>query len=97
MLVALSAAADAASRARLQEIERYATDAVIEDLQKTPPDLVIVDRAKDIYPVYLQVDFLAYFARDPRFARIWRDYAKVATTEHFDLWQRDNAAAAMAP
>jgi hypothetical protein len=86
---------NASNRMQLQDIERYAVNAVIEDLQRTPPDLIIVDRSKDVYPVYVQIDFLAYFSRDPRFALIWRNYAKVAATKHFDLWLRRSDTATM--
>ncbi len=61
---------------RLREIERYATDAVIADLERLPPDLVIVD-TDNPYMRQADFDYLAYFRRDPRFARLWQSYVKV--------------------
>jgi hypothetical protein len=86
---------------RLREIERYVVDAVIEDLERTPPDLVIVEKS-DPYFANLDFDFLEYFARDRRFAAFWRSQSYVRADElelpisgwnwHFEIWCRRDAA-----
>lgn len=85
--------------ARLRLIERYATEAVIEDLERAPPDLVIVDKSRGYYGD-LQFDPLAYFGRSARFVEFWRPYLKIedvnltigGTRLEFELWCRRNAA-----
>lgn len=82
----------------LREIEHYAVDAVIEDLERMPPDLVIVDKF-DPYFGNLEFDFQAYFSRDPRFVELWRLYTKMKTVtltmggmrREFDIWCRRDA------
>ncbi|HUL09871.1 MAG TPA: hypothetical protein VLV76_26305 [Candidatus Acidoferrum sp.] len=90
---------DPDQEARLRQIERYATEAVIEDLARAPPDLVIVDKSRGYYGD-LQFDALAYFGRSARFAEFWRPYLKIGdvnltiggTRLEFELWCRRNAA-----
>lgn len=62
-------------RRRLEEIERFAIDAVIEDLQVNRPQIVLVDLDSQ-YIDGPPFDYLGYFARDPRFRAFWRDYVK---------------------
>lgn len=89
---------------KLREIERYATDAVIEDLERLPPDLVIVD-TDNPYMRQANFDYLAYFGREPRFAKLWESYVKVGdvsldingsplsegTRRVFEIWCRRSA------
>lgn len=62
-------------RRRLKEIERFAVDAVIEDLQANRPQIVLVDMDCQ-YIDGPPFDYIGYFARDPRFRTLWRDYVK---------------------
>jgi hypothetical protein len=88
---------DPARRTKLQEVEHYAVDAVIEDLRKTPPDIVIVDEGSPFFGRQ-QFDYLAYFRRDPRFVEFWRPYVKIGETSlqlagerRFEIWCRRRA------
>ncbi|HZF36414.1 MAG TPA: hypothetical protein VE914_21655 [Candidatus Angelobacter sp.] len=89
---------------KLQEIEQYVTDAVAVDFGRLPPDLVIVD-TDNPYMREANFDYIAYFQRDPRFARLWQSYVKIGqvslavgasplsggTKRVFDLWCRKSA------
>jgi hypothetical protein len=80
---------------QLRDIERYVVDAVIEDLQRMPPDVVIVEK-HDHYFGDPNFAFLDYFSRDRRFAELWRSYAKATDIDlpipgcswHFEIWCR---------
>lgn len=67
---------DATLRRRLEAVERFTVDAVIEDLERNRPEVVVVD-LDDSYFDERDFDYLGYFARDARFRRLWRDYAKI--------------------
>jgi hypothetical protein len=56
-------------------LERAQLDAVVEDLERHRPALILVDR-RVRHPYYGShpLDFLAFLRRDPRFEAIWRDY-----------------------
>lgn len=90
---------DAQTEGRLRRLERYAADAVIEDLERAPPDLVIVDRSNGYYGD-LKFDALAYFGRNARFAEFWQPYVKIEDVDftiagirlEYELWCRRNAA-----
>ena len=90
---------DAQTEDGLRLLERYAAGAVIEDLERSPPDLVIVDKDRDYYG-NLAFDSLAYFGRYPRFAAFWRPYVKIGDVAftaagaryEYELWCRRNAA-----
>jgi hypothetical protein len=90
-------APDADTIQRLREVEKYAVDAVIEDLQRTPPALVFVDKANPYFGGGA-FDFLEYFNRYPRFRQLWRAYAKIDTvtisdgtySRSFDVWYRQD-------
>ena len=74
---------------RMDEIERYVLDAVIEDLEAKPPALVFVD----VHPRKsglgrTQLDFLDLFARDPRFAKIWSHYEYRRKVARFEVYAR---------
>jgi hypothetical protein len=58
---------------RLEDAETYMVDSVIEDFKKDPPALVIVDD-NDRRFEGLTFNYLSFFARDPRFRELWRDY-----------------------
>jgi hypothetical protein len=89
---------------KLREIEQYVTDATVGDFEQWPPDLVIVD-TDNAYMGEANFDYLAFFARDARFAQLWQPYVKVGAvsmqlgasplsagiTRVFDVWCRRTA------
>lgn len=90
---------DAHREDHLRLLEHYVAGAVIEDLEESPPDLVIVDKDRDYYG-NLAFDSLTYFGRYPRFAAFWRPYVKIGDIAftaagakyEYELWCRRNAA-----
>jgi hypothetical protein len=92
-------AVDAETEQRLREIERYAANAVVEDLERTPPDLVIVDKQNPYFDK-LDFDFLSYFSHEPRFVAFWRPYVKVKVISltiggqrrDFEIWCRQDSS-----
>jgi hypothetical protein len=82
-------ASGGADTALLDEIEQFTRDAVVADLTRQPPDLVIVDnRAKKSYFGDLDFDYLEFFLEDPRFARIWAGYAWITDEGDYRLYRR---------
>ena len=70
-------------------MEDFTRDAVIADLTARPPELVIVDnREIKSYFGPEPFDYLDYFGKDPRFARIWSDYVWIAEEFDFDVYRR---------
>jgi hypothetical protein len=73
----------------LDRVEQYMTDAVIEDLTRRPPAVVVVDvREEKHYFAGHPFDYLAFFGRDPRFQRFWRDYERVLVRPEFHVYVR---------
>jgi hypothetical protein len=71
-------------------IERYALDAVVEDMESLPPELIIVDRSRDKQGFGTgSFDFLRYFLRDPRFAALFEHYSKLKDIGGFRVYKRD--------
>jgi hypothetical protein len=74
-------------------IERYALDAVVEDMESLPPELIIVDRS----PIKQgfgtgSFDFLSYFLRDPRFAALFEHYWKLFDVGDYRVYKREFSA-----
>jgi hypothetical protein len=69
-------ARDDATRLRLKEAESYMVDAVLEDINRDPPSLVIVDGNDRRYQG-LTFDYLEFFGRDQRFRDLWQNYRQV--------------------
>lgn len=68
---------------KIIKIEKYHTDAVIEDLTKFNPEFVIVDvRTDKTHYDGIPFDFIDYFSKDIRFKTLWSNYHKVG---HSDL------------
>jgi hypothetical protein len=63
---------------RVDVMERYLIDAVVEDLERHQPELIFVDRRRK-QPGYggFEFDLLEYFRRDPGFERVWSRYGVV--------------------
>jgi hypothetical protein len=71
-------------------IERYALDAVVEDMESLPPELIIVDRSRDKQGFgTASFDFLTYFLRDARFATLFARYSKLRDIGSFRVYKRD--------
>ncbi|HUF36793.1 MAG TPA: hypothetical protein VMN37_12635 [Gemmatimonadales bacterium] len=71
-------------------LERYLTDAVVEDLEAGRPRLLLVLRpAPDRREWGLRrLDFLKYFGQDPRFARLFARYRHTGTIGEYWLFER---------
>jgi len=62
-------------RDEMNEIERWVFDAVIEDLERSQPKLILVECARlKLGFVFVPFDFVAYFSTDARFRKLWTRY-----------------------
>lgn len=68
--------------------ERYMFDAVLEDLTRQQPTILIVDTLPPGY-VLRGFDYLTYFGRDARFAALMRSYHEVAPVERYRIFVRN--------
>jgi hypothetical protein len=70
--------------------ERYLNQAVLEDLREHSPKLLVVFRHARDLPVngFRRLDYVAYFARDPRIARILQNYQLVAELGDYLVYER---------
>ncbi len=74
---------------RRQEIEQFFVQGVIEDFQKNPPDVVLVDTSKNIeFMGNADFSFLKHYLQYPAFAQIWQQYTYVRNIENFSVYQR---------
>ncbi len=71
------------------QILQYVSEAIAEDLQQRRPRLIVVHRAT---PESASFDYLEYFSRYPAVQRQLEAFRPVATTAHFILLQRTQAA-----
>jgi hypothetical protein len=70
-------------------LERFQIDAVIEDLTRTPPEMIIFDHSRKKQGMGLTAfDYREYLLRDPRFARIFADYRRVADLGGYAVFAR---------
>jgi hypothetical protein len=76
-------------REEMGELERFALDAVVEDLESNRPQLLIID-ANSYKQAFGQTEFrfLDYFLRDPRFEAIFRNYHHVADVGAYRVFER---------
>lgn len=69
-------------------VQRALRDAV-SDLEHHRPDIVFVDRrTNQDYVKAGTFDYLAFYARDPRFAAIWRNYQHQGDVAGFEIYVR---------
>lgn len=68
--------------------ERYMFDAVLVDLVRQQPTILIVDTLPPGY-VLRGFDYLTYFGRDARFAALMRLYHEVAPVERYRIFVRE--------
>jgi len=79
--------------------ETFLRDAVASDMERFDPELLIVFSAAPDTPEsgLSRLDYLAYFARDPRFAAQLRYYRYLRTIGVHDVYQRVAEAAVEGP
>ncbi len=76
-----------ARRQRLDAIGRYLVAAVSDDLARARPELVLVPRAQQHQALgSIDLDLLAFFERDPGFAKLWSGYAPLEETPRFRVY-----------
>jgi hypothetical protein len=70
--------------------ERYLNAAVLADLQRERPRLLLVLRNARDHPIngYRRIDYLAYFGRNPHFAAILREYQFVTNLGEYAVYRR---------
>ena len=80
-------------------VERYFKDAVLSDMEQGKPRLLVVlGSARDAPENHARrLDYLAYFAQEPRFARQLSFYRYVTTLGQHDVYERSSEALAGAP
>jgi len=73
---------------KIDAIERYHTNAVVEDMIKFKPQLVFVDVRPD-KPQYggIAFDFVDYFSKDARFKKLWSKYEKIGGKLGFEFYR----------
>jgi hypothetical protein len=82
-------------RSEMSEIERFQIDSVVEDLERTPPELIIFDRYPSPQGMGVTAfDFETYLRRDPRFERIFAGFRKLADVGRCAVYQRAGPATA---
>ena len=71
---------------RASPLERYMVDAVIEDIQRSQPKLIIVD----LDPPFMLPGFsyFVYFSRDARFRTLMGHYERLAKMQRYMIFRR---------
>jgi hypothetical protein len=73
---------------RLGEVERYTRDAMVADLTKWSPALIMVDDRRDkSYFGGIEFDYLEFYSADPRFAEIISRYDKIDRVGDYDVFR----------
>ena len=73
--------------------ERFVFDAIVSDLIRTPPEIVIIDAGSPKHG-WIQpggdggFDYLAYFGRDPRFSAMFEAYRELTQVARFRVFRR---------
>ena len=85
--------ASAEREAMMEQIERFVTDALVSDLTRNSPALIMVDaRPEKQWYSEPGFDFIAYFSVDPRFRALWSRYEKIEEAEGWQVYRRCDAA-----
>ena len=75
--------------AEMDQIEREMFDAVVSDIVKTPPKLLINDMKRYRHGLgRSSFDFIEYLSQDDRFDALMQKYAEVATIRGFIVYRR---------
>lgn len=73
----------------LTTTKKFVLNAVWEDLQRYQPSLIFVQRQGPGWDyLHIKVDYLAFFAQDPRFQQFWRGYSYLGRVGFYDLYLR---------
>jgi hypothetical protein len=83
----------------MSSLERFLIDALVEDMARTQPPLALVLRPGPDRPEWglRRLDFLGYFNRDPRFARLWAGYTYDRQVGEYWIFRRARPAEAVVP
>ena len=75
--------------------ERFLNEAVLADLRRYRPRLLIVLRHARDHPSngYRRLDYVRYFGRDPRFAEIFEHYQQLDVIGNYAVYERGTTAA----
>jgi hypothetical protein len=78
------------SKSEMGAAERYLNAAVLSDLERKRPRVLLILRNARDHPIngYRRIDYLAYFSRDPRFAAILQDYQFVRNLGEYAVYRR---------
>jgi hypothetical protein len=87
------------TREEMPQLERYLNDAVVEDMTRTKPSMIIVLRPGIDSPAWglRRLDFLGYFRRDPRFARLFEEFTYDGQVREYWLFRRANPGVPIIP
>ncbi|HYC31628.1 MAG TPA: hypothetical protein VEB59_05020 [Gemmatimonadales bacterium] len=71
-------------------LERYLNEAVVDDLERNRPDVVVALRAAPDLPQWglRRLDHLRYFSRDSSFARLFAEYGFVTEVGQYLVFRR---------
>ncbi len=73
----------------LDDIERFSTKAVLADITKNPPALIIVDiRAHKSYFGDLDFNYIKYFSSNSQFATLWSNYEHLVDVQGFAVYRK---------
>lgn len=76
------------SKDEIDVIERFLVDAVISDIMKSPPVLLIVDCSPIKQGFWkTEFDYIEYFLQDPRFAEIWPNYHFLTAVGYYRVFK----------
>ena len=77
------------TREQMSGLERFALDALVEDMASAMPVLLIVDMGRSKFAFgRTAFNYLEYFHRDPRFARMLREYRFLGDIGVFRVYER---------
>jgi hypothetical protein len=68
--------------------ERFVFQTISRDFAADPPEVVVIDQTSGIKRCEEDFEFLAYFLRDPAFARTWSRYRRIGDENEFDFYVR---------
>jgi len=88
-LASPEAATDLALVSMLRAAENYTLAAVVEDFERDPPKVVIVDRRRDPRFGDMAFDYLGFLKNDDRFTEIWSHYQRLRGVAFDDLGKLD--------
>lgn len=80
-------------RAALEAALDYARTTTVDDVLRTPPDLIFIDiRKPKPYFGEIPFDYVLFFEHDPRFAAFWKCYHDIGRSLGFQVWNREQTA-----